>query len=125
MNKITDHKLIWQDWKNCESLCRVQIFERANDCDFIIILTEPQDNPGVSVTNGCDQIVDTICRQRNIDPVDVIFIEHYEQPDDTWDEITFTIDDDLLVRSPVWQRRSWAWVAELIGAPAGSEWRDV
>ncbi len=83
-------KLIWQIEENpelfaykspnyCDGICRI---ERINLLDdrVVVICEEIDGNPGMSVTNAIEYIAFQICEQFNINPKQLVLIEHY----DTW-----------------------------------------
>lgn len=50
-------------------------------CQLEIIATERRDNPGTSVTNAAERLAGEICRMYRIDPLTLVWIEHYGYPD--------------------------------------------
>jgi hypothetical protein len=47
------------------------------DGRVVIIATELHDNPGVSITNFAEELAAIVCRQFEIDPKKLVWIEHY------------------------------------------------
>jgi len=95
----------------------------------VVILTEVSDNPGMSVTNACEQIVTQLAASRGwLDPVtgkmdkSTVWVEHYSgssyKPlddtfEDTWDLVTFTQAGGEFT-SPVWRRLSQEALTKLV-----------
>jgi hypothetical protein len=100
---------VFRDWKNCEGRCHVSIFAGTPaSCGLpVVILTEPNDNAGPSITNSIEQLAaDVLSRylpeQDGLEPP-CVFIEHYpdRQPrgpealfhdpffGETFDQVTF------------------------------------
>jgi hypothetical protein len=47
-------------WLHCRGLCDVEILQ-INNFHFVVIVSEPHDNPGMSVTNGYEYIAQLLC----------------------------------------------------------------
>jgi hypothetical protein len=84
--KLADYELAWRpNYSGADARRGVQIFrnvEALGPYATVIILTEPPGNPGISVTNGVEQIATALCRKHSIDPHSVTWIEHYDRPKD-------------------------------------------
>lgn len=102
--KIKSFPYTWHDWKNCESHVDINLYrghaEMANK--FIVLATEPEHNPGVSVTNGCEEIAYQICKRIGIAQKDLVFVERYEHSPDEYDQVEFDAD----FSNPRWKRIS-------------------
>ncbi len=58
--------------------CQLDLFTRGAGEKFTVaIATEIKENDGLSVTNAIQYIAATICKQYNLQPKDLIMIEHY------------------------------------------------
>ena len=83
MNKTFDELITWGGLHNNphSAKVRVQIFDQVTTAGSsgrrkVIILTEPEDNHGTSVTNGVEQIATRVLRDHGIDFHSVQFVEH-------------------------------------------------
>lgn len=111
------------------SVCEVAIFEgRGEEAGKkVIILTEPENNPGMSVTNGVEKIATQVLRQNSLHHLDAVFVEHYPKSamhpkGETWDLVTLTWDcQGNAYRSPEWKHANWETVAPMIGASSREE----
>lgn len=91
--------------------CRVRIFE-PDDSErdsFMVILTEPKDNPGVSVTDAAEHIAGHVAVTNALPTDRTVFIEHHEEgargtPEDraTFDLLTFS-NDETVLREGAWE----------------------
>ena len=115
--------------------CRVRIFEPDDERDsFVVVLTEPPDNPGMSVTNAAEEIAAAVVLANALPTSRTFFIEHYEDgargtPSDpaTFDLLAFSADDPepvlragewrIELGEPSWQALDRATVEALIGGP--------
>lgn len=89
----------------------------------VAVLTEPDDNPSTSVTNGVEMIAALVCERFKLCPANVTFIEHYPG-DETVDVVTFAagpVDDYRPGRgtiktfqTPSWARVDWPMLRTLI-----------
>ena len=98
--------------------CRVRIYEPRERDSFVVILTEPPDNPGMSVTNAAEEIAAAVVKQNALPTSRTVFVEHYEtgargskEDPHTFDLITFSPTDP----EPVF--RAGRWTMEL-GEPS-------
>ncbi|MCW7072214.1 MAG: hypothetical protein OCU12_07835 [Methanophagales archaeon] len=102
--------------------------------DHILIMSERDDNPGMSVTNACELIATAWyndVRRRGLSvpkPDEFVWIEHYPandiRPLPTYDRITFTwkhtLHNDVWTAfSPEWERIAEKALTELDILPAG------
>ncbi len=93
------------------SLCGLKIVRKPGKT--IVIATNLYDeNPGTSISRWSAQLATTICNEFNINPEELIFIEH--NPDvhsrlefygETFDIVEFDRDGEYFV-NPVWKRVS-------------------
>lgn len=70
---VLDHRGI----HGTESFCRVRLYR--NEAADVVVLTEPADNEGGSVTNCIEAIAGIVAEQHGLDPVRTLWIEHYTQ----------------------------------------------
>lgn len=89
-----------------------------------VIASELPDNPGTSVTNMAEELATRVCRENNISPHWLLWIEHYpkseSREDATWTEVAFTFDwgrsgFPCKFSTPKWWRLSDAQMATLTG----------
>jgi hypothetical protein len=90
----------------------VRIFEPDDEQDsFVVVLTEPPDNEGMSVTNAAEEIAAAVVLANALPTSRTVFIEHYEDgargmPSDpaTFDLLTFSADDpEPVLRAGEWR----------------------
>lgn len=77
--------------------CRVRIFlpDDLERDSYVVVCTEPPDNPGTSITNAAERIAAEVISAHRL-PTPLVWIEHYEEgargtPEDpaTFDLVTF------------------------------------
>lgn len=81
-------------------------------CDILVngntvVATELNDNPGMSITNAAADLAMMVCRTFAIDPNELVWIEHYpvrEKIEETFDIVTFTVNEYGKVSGPQWRR---------------------
>ena len=66
-------------YQKCEAWCALEILPLA-DGRTAVIATEVKDNPGTSITNMCEHLAFWVCRDLGIDPIRLVWIEHYGYP---------------------------------------------
>jgi hypothetical protein len=72
------------------------------------VITEREDNPGMSVTNASEYIAMALVERYKIDdPHNCVFIEHYPYEVPTWDRVTFQWSQHY--RTKKWQAMIPAW----------------
>lgn len=104
-----------------DSACRLRIFE-APAAQWLILVTELNKNPGMSVTNAAETIATEVCREYKLQPEDCVFVEHYDfrdrelvgagtgyvdvllPKDETFDLVVFSWSERR-ASSPIWRRR--------------------
>ncbi len=94
-------------FNNIDSKCGISI-HFTNDTT-IIICKELMSNTGMSVTNACEIIANGICKSYQINPLKMIWIEHYENEQyiadmHTYDYVTFKYNTKNGLYSPSWSR---------------------
>lgn len=92
----------------------------------VVMLTELPNNPGVSVTNACEDIATRLVQNFGINPQRTRFIEHYPEVKtmhygsehvrkETFDEIFFTWDRNGRAFVPKWKSLAKEEVERLVG----------
>lgn len=124
-----DYQLHWKDWKGTHSEHRVRIFDGTGEATgkTIVLVSENPDARGVSVTNGCQEIVAIVCQEQNLDPQSIIFIEHYEreklsllmkswQNEEDFALVNFTWSGrEQKLQQPTWQHTTRHYVEQICG----------
>lgn len=89
-----------------DGVCDVLI-EHGTDT-ILVTVTERDDNPGASITLCIEGIATQIARTMpSASMPEVRFVERYpKDPDDPFDEVTFTWAEDRVARLPQWRRLS-------------------
>ena len=79
------------------SKCRLEILNHEGFT--LVIASELDDNPGVSVTNFAEHLATQVCLDCRIDPMKLVWVEHYPEAGkrpyfdpEHWDAATFTFD---------------------------------
>ena len=67
------------DYHRCQAWCALEILALA-DGRTAVIATEVKDNPGTSITNLCEHLAFWVCLDFGIDPLRLVWIEHYGYP---------------------------------------------
>ena len=104
--------------------CLVRIWDTG--MTSVVVLTEPPDNPGLSVTNACKDIATRVVQDFGINPQRTRFIEHYPEEKmthhgreqvrkETFDEIFFTWDRNGRAFVPMWKPLIKEEVKRLVG----------
>jgi hypothetical protein len=104
--------------------CLVRIWDTGES--GVVMLTELPDNPGMSVTNACEDIATRIVQDFGINPQRTRFIEHYPEEKtthhgiehvrkETFDEIFFTWDNRSRADEPHWKPLAKEEVERLVG----------
>lgn len=81
-------------WPNAgvrrNSISDITIYE--NDGKYIVVATERQDNTGFSITNGAEQLWETVIGEYSLREKDCIFVETYYWSDEPqrWDRVRIT-----------------------------------
>ena len=103
----------YQSQRGWDSKCGLEVLN--HDGFTLAIATELDDNPGVSVTNFAEHLATRVCRDFQIDPMKLVWVEHYPDAGKRpyfdpahWDAATFTFD---IVRAH-FHHPSWFWVPE-------------
>jgi len=128
MAKLHDEVIKWTPATGrVEAKTRVQVFD---DLVFIgrkiVMLTEPIDNTGMSVTNGIEHVCERAIRKFNLNVASTTFIEHYPYEDDeeTFDVVTFESVRAPFIR-PTWHRLEWSVVRNSIADRPVKSWKEL
>jgi hypothetical protein len=97
---------------------------------FLVFMTEPNDNPGTSVTNGVETVAAVACETFELNPANCTFIEHYPaQPGrhgrrHSFDVVTFETGivqrhgrrGEILKKfeTPTWRPIAWTYIRNSI-----------
>lgn len=65
----------------CQSVCRLEIWA-ARGIAPVVLVTERLDNDGTSVTNWAEHLAEQVCRDYELDPAKMWWLECYEREDD-------------------------------------------
>lgn len=68
----------------------------------VVVATELDDNPGMSITNAAEQLAMQVCQTFNLTPALTLWFERYAGRDEV-DMISFRFDNFRLY-SPIWRR---------------------
>lgn len=132
MPKTNDEIIKWKGLGGGDALTHVQLFD---DMVFqgrqILILTEPENNPGTSVTNAIEKLAAFVCPRLKINPANVTIVEHYPEGDgrrgipESFDIVTFN-SAIFAFEKPVWYRVDWSVIREHIAPDdPGIAWADL
>ena len=105
-------------WRGYESACRLYIWQRERES--VVMVTELADNPGTSITNRVEALAMQVYHEFELWPALARWIEHYppdEQYDETFAEVTFSIDPQKGLTRPQWRALTREAVERLIGEP--------
>ena len=96
-----DDNFQYKDSYNRDARCGVEVVEVNGK--IYVVLTELPDNHGVSVTNAVGIIATVVYNQfLSNKPIDkIVWIEHYIEPEETYDEVT------LFYNGAVFQQPQW------------------
>jgi hypothetical protein len=119
--KTHDYILTWTpNGQLCAAICKVKIFRDKKPfslAKLMIFVSEMPNNPGMSVTNGFEQIANEIlCRYieeggDNLEFIAITWIEHWAKDSklrlvETFDRVQMRAENDRFCR-PQWHRLSW------------------
>lgn len=89
-----------------DGICSIERISLPDD-RIVIICEEVNGNPGISVTNAVEDIAFQVCQQFQIDPQNLVWIEHYnvyfiDEPE--WNLVKFNkIPPDDYFEGPSWK----------------------
>jgi Family of unknown function (DUF6166) len=118
----------------CASKCRLRWIkcQKAGTEKVVVIATELPDNPGTSLSDRAEHLAAEVCRCFGIDPVELIFVEHYPASygckhalrgslnAERFDLVSFEIEGGTF-RRPKWIPIKKELVENLIGRPLPPE----
>ena len=89
-------------------LCDIEVL---NDSDRqIVIVTEPADNPGMSICNAFEDLFVQVCKTFKLDCKKVVWVEYWPQKslptflkDDEWSLVKFELTNGSRAENPEWQ----------------------
>ena len=87
-----------------ESYCRLRIYRKSSY--HVVVLSEPEEESGTSVTNAAEHLATRIALHFNLDPLTTVWVEHYgewREGGETFDFVTFTWESGV-ASSPKWCR---------------------
>jgi hypothetical protein len=77
MREPTVHESFsYRDVHRRQAICRIEA-TKLSDGRVAVIASERSDNPGMSITNAAEHAASEVCRQLEIDPYQMAWIEHY------------------------------------------------
>ncbi len=99
----------------CDGICRIERIP-LRDGRVLVICEEIDENPGLSVTNGMEELALQLCEQLRIVPADLVLIEHYRThyaDEDEWNRVEFRSRDSKTgFVAPSWRPMSQAdWIS--------------
>lgn len=89
----------------------------------IVVLAEPYNYEGMSVTNAAEYIATEVVRRYSLNPDHVIWIEHYsgnlkwKDSGETFDLVTFDWSEENTARNPDWFHITRETAEGIIGKP--------
>ncbi|NET13331.1 MAG: hypothetical protein F6K08_10975 [Okeania sp. SIO1H6] len=72
---ITDTIFHYNGFWNCDSQCRIRIYDSAETT--IVIASEIDDNDGTSITNVCEYLIKKVGEHFGLNLQKTLWIEHY------------------------------------------------
>lgn len=108
-NKYQDQVYNFKGLWDLPSICGIKIVKKADKA--IVIATDLYDNnPGTSITEWNTKLAMELCNKFEINPKNIIFIEHTPEKDtklefnrETFFQVNFTIDNDKFI-NPDWNQ---------------------
>jgi hypothetical protein len=85
MFRVSQERFVYTDELRRVGECQVDVF--LHNERFLVVFTELNGNPGPSVTNAAEHIIDQYCRQNGLSFEEADFFERYEAHPDDLDEI--------------------------------------
>ena len=113
MGEISEMTYEYKSQWGWDSKCGLEVLNQQGFT--LVIATELDDNPGVSVTNFAEHLATRVCRDFKIDPMKLVWVEHYPDAGKRpyfdpvhWDAATFTFN----ILQGHFHRPAWFWVPE-------------
>lgn len=94
---MIDIRYEYKGFGDCDSHCNLKIYRSAGNLAVMVIATELADNTGTSITHMAERLATEVCRQYNISPQKLIWIEHYPRRrwgSESFDRVYFDFDWD-------------------------------
>lgn len=80
MPKVTEFTYYHSPFiRDVKSFCYVKIYRNEFLNNDVVVLVEPQNNPGRNVTNACADIATNLLMEADLYPETTIWIEYYEE----------------------------------------------
>lgn len=93
---------IWGRGAHCDLA-----FHDIDDGRTVVVCTDPPDNQHTAVVIVLEVLVPKICRDFQLDPDQLVWIEHYREScggREVFNLITFNMNDEMtLLRNPTWR----------------------
>ena len=86
----------------CESKCELEIISN------LVIATQTPENTGTLITHMVEHLASMVCNDFYINPKQLIWIEHYPErgeinpSPESFDLVSFNIDEDRILSEPRW-----------------------
>ena len=110
---ITDTIFHYKGFGNCDSQCRIRIYESSEKT--VVIATELDENEGTSITNVCERLIKEVCEYYELPFQKTIWIEHYP-PDGCLDrEDSYSVAGINFPGKALWTHITREKLEELIG----------
>jgi hypothetical protein len=74
--KTVDRRLDYKGLHGCKSFCNVKFFAPCVDDKVVVMFTELPDNPGTSITNWIEHLIQTVMDHYDL-PRNSVWVEHY------------------------------------------------
>jgi hypothetical protein len=111
MERVFIYRFTYRNMLCNRGCCGIEAI-KLKDGRVVVIATELEDNPGMSITNAAEYVATQICRSLDIDPHKLVWIEHYGYVSPmralrprTYDRVTFTRitpGHELYFHEPTW-----------------------
>lgn len=69
--KVSEN-LYYKGYGGCDSVCKLDIHDK------VVICTELNENPGTSITNLAEKLIEKVCEKYNLDMNEIIWFERYD-----------------------------------------------
>ena len=94
----------YEGFHGCACICDLEITKN------LVIVSEMPENEGTSVTNFAEQLATQVCREFEIQPKHLIWVEHYPERGDwkelgypeSYDLVSFNLNDNGVFSNPRW-----------------------
>jgi len=110
---ITDTIFHYKGFWNCDSQCRIRIYETPEKT--VVIATELDENEGTSITNVCERLIKEVGEHYQLSFQRTIWIEHYPPDNVIEREHTYSVAGINFSGKASWTHIERKKVEELIG----------